>query len=175
LGQAVTAGAVGFTHLGNGCPRELGRHDNILWRVLETPGLIVGMIPDAMHVSPTLFRLLHRLLQPGRIYYTTDAMAAAASPPGTYRLGNLSLAVGEDAVVRLPGTPYFAGSALRPFQSVERANQMLDCRWTEAWQCCSITPARFAGLPCGLAVGLPANFCLLRETATGGFQIQGTV
>src|SRR5258707_3181546 len=30
LRQAVNAGATGFTHLGNGCPRELDRHYNIL-------------------------------------------------------------------------------------------------------------------------------------------------
>ncbi|MBI5383361.1 MAG: N-acetylglucosamine-6-phosphate deacetylase [Verrucomicrobia bacterium] len=35
LKEAVAAGATGFTHLANGCPRELDRHDNILWRVLE--------------------------------------------------------------------------------------------------------------------------------------------
>ncbi|MFN7140389.1 MAG: N-acetylglucosamine-6-phosphate deacetylase, partial [Limisphaerales bacterium] len=65
--QAVAAGAVGFTHLGNGCPRELDRHDNILWRVFETPGLVVGIIPDAIHVSPSPFRLMHKLLE--SIYY----------------------------------------------------------------------------------------------------------
>src|SRR5439155_8978926 len=39
LRHALEAGATGFTHLGNGCPRELDRHDNILWRVFETLGL----------------------------------------------------------------------------------------------------------------------------------------
>src|SRR5580658_5188938 len=43
---AVQAGASGFTHLGNACPRELDRHDNILWRVLDRSGLTVSLIPD---------------------------------------------------------------------------------------------------------------------------------
>ena len=43
LRKAVQAGATGFTHLGNGCPRELDRHDNILWRVVETPGVAEAM------------------------------------------------------------------------------------------------------------------------------------
>src|SRR5258706_6265086 len=50
LRAAVGAGATGFTHLGNGCPRELDRHDNILWRVFETPGLMVSLIPHQIHV-----------------------------------------------------------------------------------------------------------------------------
>src|SRR5438876_1009203 len=94
LGQAVRAGARAFTHLGNGCPRALDRHDNILWRVFETPGIIVSLIPDRIHVSPPLFRLMHRVLDPESIYYTTDAMSAAGSPPGKHRLGNLALGVG---------------------------------------------------------------------------------
>src|SRR6266566_3852285 len=51
LNAAVEAGASSFTHLGNGCPRELDRHDNILWRVFETPGIKVSLIPDRIHVS----------------------------------------------------------------------------------------------------------------------------
>ena len=37
LRRAVQAGATGFTHLGNACPRDLDRHDNIIWRVYGKP------------------------------------------------------------------------------------------------------------------------------------------
>src|SRR6266481_2279129 len=67
--RAVKAGASSFTHLANGCPRELDRHDNILWRVFETPDLKVGLIPDGIHVSPSLFRILERNLVWNWIYY----------------------------------------------------------------------------------------------------------
>lgn len=123
--SAVAAGAEAFTHLGNGCPQLLDRHDNILWRVLDVPGLQVGLIPDGMHVSPALFRMLHRLLPANRIYYTTDAMAAAGAPPGDYTLGALRVAVGGDGIVRQPGRSNFAGSSLRPGQVRERARGML--------------------------------------------------
>src|SRR2546421_1231862 len=46
IANAVKAGATAFTHLGNGCPRELDRHDNILWRIFESAGLTVSLIPD---------------------------------------------------------------------------------------------------------------------------------
>ena len=61
----------------------LDRHDNILWRVLDTPGLAVSLIPDTHHVSPPLFRLIHRVLKPFQIMHTTDAMAAAGALAGT--------------------------------------------------------------------------------------------
>lgn len=164
LRDAVQAGATGFTHLANGCPRELDRHDNILWRVLETPGLAVSLIPDRIHVSPPLFRLVHRMLAPDTVYYTTDAMAAAGAPPGRYKLGTLELDVGADQIVRLPGSPNFAGSALRPVDGVFRAAQMLDCPWQETWARASERPAKFMGLHASLAVDQPATFCLLKVT-----------
>ncbi len=162
LRQAVQAGATGFTHLGNGCPRELDRHDNILWRVFETQGLIVSLIPDQIHVSPPLFRLVHRVLSPDSIYYTTDAMSAAGAPPGRYKLGKMDLEVGPDQIVRQPGKPLFAGSALRPIEGVFRAAQMLGCSWQEVWPRFSEAPARLMGLRHELAVGQPADFCVLR-------------
>ena len=164
IAEAVRGGASGFTHLGNGCPRELDRHDNILWRVLETRGLRVSLIPDTIHVSPALFRLAHRALDIGTIYYTADAMAAAGMKPGRYPLGRLELEVGADQIVRLPGKPNFAGSALRPIDGVFRAAKMLGSSWREAWPRLSEIPAKWMGLPCGLAPGNPADFCLLTVT-----------
>jgi N-acetylglucosamine-6-phosphate deacetylase len=168
--QAVHAGATAFTHLANGCPRLLDRHDNILWRVFETPGLTVSLIPDAIHVSPPLFRLIHRTLPAGAIYYTTDAMAAAGAPPGRHTLGKIEVTVGEDQVVRQPGSALFAGSALQPLHGVFRAAEMLEEPWQEAWVRFSDVPARLMGLPHGLQAGQPADLCLLRITPENWLQ-----
>jgi N-acetylglucosamine-6-phosphate deacetylase len=165
LRKSVQAGATGFTHLGNGCPRDLDRHDNILWRVLETPGLTTGLIPDGIHVSPTLFRLLHRWHGSDAIYYTTDAMSAAGAPPGRYKLGAVDVEVGADQIVRQPGKTNFAGSALQPCEGVFRAAQMLNCPWQEAWGRSALNPARLMGLSEGLHVGCAADFCLLKFDA----------
>jgi N-acetylglucosamine-6-phosphate deacetylase len=161
LSQAVKAGAKGFTHLGNGCPRNLDRHDNILWRVLETDGLAITLIPDEVHVSAPLFRLFQRLIKPDSIIYITDAMAAAAAPPGRYTLGPLELEVGADQVVHLPGSPLFAGSALRPIAGVFRAARMLGRPWQELWDCATRNPCRLLGLPELWQPGQPADFCRL--------------
>ncbi len=164
ISQAIEAGASGFTHLGNGCPQTLDRHDNILWRILETRSLTVSMIPDGRHVSPPLFRLAHRLLPSRALVYITDAMAAAGAPPGRYALGEMQLEVGDDQVVRMPGQPYFAGSALRPVDGVWRAAAMTRTPWPRAWWRFSQRPAQWLGLRGGLAVGQRADFCLLKQT-----------
>lgn len=168
LQSAVAAGATGFTHLGNGCPRELDRHDNILWRVFETPGLIVGIIPDAIHVSPAPFRLMHRSLE--SIYYTTDAMSAAGAPPGTYPLAHLQLEVGADQIVRQPGRTNFAGSALRPIDGIFRAARMLNKPWHSVWAHFTDAPAKLMGLRSGLEVGNAADFCVLQFRRDGNLE-----
>jgi N-acetylglucosamine-6-phosphate deacetylase len=157
--QAIDAGATGFTHLGNGCPRELDRHDNILWRVFERPELTVSLIPDKIHVCPALFRLVHRTLP--KIFYTTDAMSAAGAGPGKFKLGAMELEVGKDQIVRQPGKTNFAGSALSPVDGVFRATEMLGVPWQETWKRASEAPAKFMGLRNEIAEGQLANFCLI--------------
>ena len=165
LRAAIAAGATGFTHLGNGCPRELDRHDNIIWRVCDATGLTASLIPDGIHVSPAPFRLFHRSLE--NVYYTTDAMAAAGAKAGKYRIGRIEVEVGEDQIVRQPGKTNFAGSALRPIDGVIRAARMLNCPWQECWRRMSEAPARFVGLQNEITVGASADFCLLQVGPDG--------
>jgi N-acetylglucosamine-6-phosphate deacetylase len=42
----------------------------------------------------------------------TDAMTAAAMPPGRYPLGGMEVEVGQDRVARMPGSRNLAGSAI---------------------------------------------------------------
>lgn len=168
--QAVDAGATGFTHLGNACPQTLDRHDNILWRVLDTPGLCVSLIPDTHHVSPSLFRLIHRALKPFQIMHTTDAMAAAGLPsdaPRFVTLGGMKLEVGADGIVRQPGKTNFAGSSLSPIEGVLRAAKMTGKPRQEMWLASSLRPAEFMGWTSGIKVGQPAEICVLKMNNEG--------
>lgn len=167
LREAVTAGASGFTHLGNACPQSLDRHDNILWRVLDTPGLNITLIADKLHVSPPLFRIIHRLIPSDRIIYITDAMSAAGAPPGRYRIGRLELEVGEDRVVRHPGRTNFAGSSATPVEAVFHAAEMLGVPWPETWRRMSLAPARWLGLPVSETPGPQEDFCLVTTSSDG--------
>jgi N-acetylglucosamine-6-phosphate deacetylase len=154
-----------FTHLGNGCPQSLDRHHNIIVRVLDDANLAVSVIPDAIHVPSALFRLIHQV-KGDNIYYVSDAMSAAGAGPGTYRLGKLLLEVREDGVVRLPGTPNFAGSALAPIDGILRAAEMLKRDWQDVWRFFSETPAKRIDRENLLEAGTPADFCVLKWTTS---------
>ena len=113
LRSAIDSGLSMFTHLGNGCPQSLNRHDNIIQRVLSLrEDLWICLIADGIHIP--FFALKNYLAMVGheKSIIVTDAMAAAGAGPGRYTLSNLVLEVGEDRVVREPGKPNFAGSAI---------------------------------------------------------------
>jgi len=83
----------------------------------------------------------------------------------------LKLEVGADQIVRLPGKPNFAGSALRPIEGVFRAAHMLQRPWQEAWTRFSAAPAGFMGLTAAdLKAGGAATFWLVSVSAENEFQ-----
>jgi N-acetylglucosamine-6-phosphate deacetylase len=132
IAAAVRAGAQFCTHVGNGVPTEMHRHDNVMQRLLARDELTAFFIPDGIHVPPDVLKNFYRAKPPGRALFTTDAMAAAGAPPGRYTLGDLSLEVGADRIVRQPGKTNFAGSALCPDEGVANIQKWLSLEATTA-------------------------------------------
>ena len=170
LADAIAAGASGFTHLGNGCPQLLDRHDNILWRVLDQPRLKIGLIPDGHHLPESPFRVIHRAAGTERIFYVSDAMSAAGGLPGRYPLKDQMLEVGVDGIVRRPGSQQFAGSALRPVDGVFRAAAVLKESWEATWRRFSTAPAQwmFAGMESNPIT--PHEQCMVQVNTSGDLE-----
>jgi N-acetylglucosamine-6-phosphate deacetylase len=141
IDEAIDAGATLCTHLGNGCPAEIHRHDNIIQRLLARDELTACFIPDGIHLPPDVFKNFCRAKPEGRVILTTDAMAAAGAGPGRYTIGDMELEVFEDEVVRLPGALNFAGSALRLDEGVRRAQQWLNVSAETVGSMASSAPA----------------------------------
>ncbi|MCK5440721.1 MAG: N-acetylglucosamine-6-phosphate deacetylase [Maribacter sp.] len=113
LQSAIDAGLSMFTHLGNGCPQDLPRHDNIIQKALSlTNDLKLCFIADGIHIPFYALKNYIQLAGAENCIVTTDAMAAAGARAGRYSLSHIELEVGEDRIVREPGKPNFAGSAI---------------------------------------------------------------
>jgi N-acetylglucosamine-6-phosphate deacetylase len=112
LKAAIDAGLSMFTHLGNGCPMLLPRHDNIIQRALSlSEHLWLTFIGDGAHVAwPALGNYL-RAATIDRCIVVTDAISAAGLGPGRYTLGRWNLLIGEDRVARAPDGSHLVGSA----------------------------------------------------------------
>jgi len=119
LKAAVDAGLSMFTHLGNGCPGTLARHDNIIQRVLSMRDqLWLCFIADGHHVP--FFALRNYLALTGfeRVIVTTDCMVAADLGPGRFQFGRWDLTIGDDLVARSPDGSHLVGAVITMPQSL---------------------------------------------------------
>jgi N-acetylglucosamine-6-phosphate deacetylase len=113
LRAAIDAGLAMFTHLGNGCPNTLARHDNIIQRALSLRGrLWLCFIGDGVHVPfPALGNYL-RAAGLERTVVVTDDVTPAGLGPGLYGQGRFAARVGEDGAARIAGTEQLIGAAV---------------------------------------------------------------
>ncbi|MEM9704413.1 MAG: N-acetylglucosamine-6-phosphate deacetylase, partial [Planctomycetota bacterium] len=97
LAAACDAGLSLFTHLGNGCPALLPRHDNVISRALSLRDrLRFTLIADGVHLPFWFLRDLIDRIGLNRCAVVSDAVTAAGLGPGRFTLGRWELEVGED-------------------------------------------------------------------------------
>jgi N-acetylglucosamine-6-phosphate deacetylase len=112
LRASIDAGLSLFTHLGNGCPAQLPRHDNIIQRVLsQAEHLHIGFIADGVHMP--FFALKNYLDCCGieRAFVVTDAICGAGQGPGEYSIGNQRVVIDENLATWSADRTHLMGSA----------------------------------------------------------------
>ncbi len=155
---AVEKGARMSTHLGNAAHEMLPRHANYIQKQLGTDGLAASLICDGHHLPDYFVKNAVRAKGLDRIILVTDATAASGSPPGAYTLGRLKVEAGEEGVLRLPGTPYLAGSTLTQDRAVMNCARFAGITPAEALALATSNPARlFKGCGGLLEPGRPAD------------------
>lgn len=113
LRRAIDAGLSMFTHVGNGCPMHMNRHDNIIQRALSfADELWLCFIADGAHIPFVALRNYLKLAREDRTIVVTDAIAPAGLGPGRYRFGRWDLEIGEDMVARAPDRSHLIGSGI---------------------------------------------------------------
>ena len=127
LRAAIDAGVTMFTHLGNGCPMQMHRHDNIVQRVLSLPDpLWLCFIADGAHVPFVALGNYLRLAGHDRSVVVTDCTAPAGLGPGRYTLGRWDITIGEDMVPWAPDRSHLLGAAITMKQSAGNLRRALD-------------------------------------------------
>ena len=145
IAEAIRAGATLATHLGNGCAEMLPRHPNVIWELLAADACCASLIVDGHHLPPATVKAMVRAKGSGRTLLVTDATAAAVSPPGRYRLGDLECAVDDRARVELAGTTYLAGSALTMPRAIANTVRFTGLPLDEVLPMASTLPASYLG------------------------------
>ncbi|MFV0634389.1 N-acetylglucosamine-6-phosphate deacetylase [Demequina sp.] len=115
--EAFDAGARLITHAFNAMRGIVAREVGPAGAALADDRVFIEVVADGIHVDPQLIAALFRAT-PGRVVLVTDAMAAAASGDGDYRLGSLDVEVRGGKAV-LAGTDTIAGSTLTLTRAIE--------------------------------------------------------
>ena len=138
LQAAIDSGLSMFTHLGNGCPAVMPRHDNIIQRALSLrKDLWLCFIADGAHVPWFVLKNYLDIAGLERTIVVTDCIVAADLGPGRYTFGRWDLNIGEDGVARSPDNSHLVGSTVTMPQSftnlithlglsTQEANHLLD-------------------------------------------------
>ncbi|MCC9608671.1 N-acetylglucosamine-6-phosphate deacetylase [Blastopirellula sp. JC732] len=146
LDASIDAGLSMFTHLGNGCPRLMDRHDNIIQRALSRADqLYFGFIADGAHVP--FFALKNYLQITGldRAFIVSDAISAAGCGPGLYPLGDRVVQVGEDGVPRAEDDSHLIGSGTTMRRMAENLERELGLTPVEIDRLTRMNPRRIMG------------------------------
>lgn len=164
---AFDGGASILTHAFNGMAGIHHRAPGPVAAAIDSPGVTIELIADGTHVASAVARILTRNAS-GRLCLVTDAMAAAASVDGEYRLGGLAVRV-HRGVARLVRGGSIAGSTLTMDAALRFAVTELHLSLPDAVDAVTRVPARALGLTDSygsLSVGYPADAVLLDAAFT---------
>ena len=141
--EAFARGASLVTHAFNAMAPIQGRLPGVLGAAVGAEHVTIEVIADGIHVHPAAIALLFAAA-PGRIALVTDAMAAAAAPPGRYLLGELEVDVADGRAV-VAGTGTLAGSTLTQDRALRTVVNDCDIPLPDAVAALTTTPARAIG------------------------------
>lgn len=162
--EAFDRGATLLTHAFNAMPGIHHRAPGPIIAAFADERVTLELILDGIHVHPDVARLAFTSA-PGRIALVTDAMAAAGSSDGDYRLGSLNVSVREGRAL-LSGTTTIAGSTLTQDVALRCAVTSVGIAPPAAVAALTSTPARALGLGATLgrlAPGYAADAVILDD------------
>jgi N-acetylglucosamine-6-phosphate deacetylase len=111
LDRLVQVGAKALTHLGNGVPALLSRHQNPVWAGLAHDDLSATIIADGYHLPTSILKTIIRTKSPERCAIISDASPLAGLPPGEYWSMGAQVRLEENGKLHNPATGYMAGSS----------------------------------------------------------------
>ncbi len=142
--EAFDRGARILTHAFNAMSGIHHRAPGPIVAAFEDERVTIELILDGLHVHPDVAGMAFRAA-PGRVALVTDAMAAAGSSDGDYRLGSLNVTVREGVAV-LSGTDTIAGSTLTQDVALRLAVEQAGVHPVDAVAALTAVPARALGL-----------------------------
>lgn len=147
MARAVRDGARLCTHVGNGIPNLIHRHDNPLWWQLADDSVSGLFITDGHHLPDDLIAVAFRAKTPDRFIVISDASCLAGMPPGRYTIFNgLSVVVDETGKIYSEQSQSLAGSHATMLDCMNHLASLGRLTEKELWQVGFDNPLRLLGI-----------------------------
>ncbi len=130
--ESVAAGVRLSTHLGNGCPQMMHRHENPVIAQLGSP-LAAAIIPDGHHIPPAFIRAVAAAKGPRRLVAVSDCVALAGMPPGEYALFGTRVRKEESGRLSNLQAPGLAGSSATMLECMNHLARVTGWSEAELW------------------------------------------
>ena len=129
--RLADAGATLATHVGNGIPNMIHRHDNPVWPVLADRRLSAFVITDGHHLPASVIGAIANAKGVAGTIVTSDIVCLGGMPAGTYDGAAVGLGnAGEDIVreesgkVHMPARACLAGSGSTMLQCMNHLSAL---------------------------------------------------
>ena len=145
IDAAIRAGATGATHVGNGCPKQIDRSDNIIQRLLAREELWASFIPDGFHIPLSALKNFISAKRDTGCIAVSDSIYMTGMPAGKGKLNGMDIEKQENGKICLSGTDNLAGSSLTMDKAYSNLAS-LGFGGTECQSMTSLIPARIIGV-----------------------------
>ncbi len=162
IAKAVDAGATLVTHLGNGCPNLLPRHENLVVHQLANDSLTVGLITDANHLPRDFILIALRCKGPDKVFVVSDSAPIAGYAPGIYETMGHQVRLTTTGRIENLHAPHLVGSGCTMAQCMRWLRSLKILSEDELWRVGLENPLTIvnADLPETLLSDKPAGiFC----------------
>lgn len=143
--RAVRMGARVSTHLGNGIPRLLPRHPNLVWTQLAQDDLAAMFITDGYHLPAEFIKVALRAKTMERVIVTSDSSPIAGMPAGIYSIFGQKVEIARNGRIGVYGTPYLAGSNSTMLQCMNHLASLNLMGEKDLWRIGVENPLRLIG------------------------------
>ena len=147
LERLVAVGAKALTHLGNGVPALLPRHQNPIWAGLANDDLSAMIIADGHHLPASMLKAIIRAKGPERCVVVSDASPLAGLPPGEYDSMGAQVRLETNGKLHNPATGYMAGSSATILTCANHLASLGIISPGELIRMCFYNPLRLIGIP----------------------------
>nr|MDO8099112.1 N-acetylglucosamine-6-phosphate deacetylase [Candidatus Njordarchaeota archaeon] len=129
--EAVDAGVRAATHIGNGLPEMIHRHDNPVWPTLAEDRLTGMFVTDGFHLPKEMVKVCLRAKGTSRFIVTSDLVHIAGYRPGNYDFHGIPVTLEANGRLHRKGPLQLAGSSSAMMECMSFLTSIGETDWKD--------------------------------------------